>query len=280
MTALTKKYCFDKKLWNLAKQFASKSKNKYQPLAETKYSFIKRWNQEGDILYGPLVFNDHLNCKKPQLNVSGTEKFNEIPVDYIDRIKTDTCSSEKSNANESINTHMPSEYSSVISVADLFKDDTESCKAPLQTKSYSWPENVSKDSFESYEHKEADHIDNNEKKKYCISATVPLSTDHRANDNVGSLSNILTIPFFSKSVNKPYTVPVNSKVQQYPSVTRILEQTMSSESRMYLERWKKQMIEKLGYEEFIQYQKGMFGLKLNFNLKTCFILCLVLLFDK
>jgi len=44
---------------------------------------------------------------------------------------------------------------------------------------------------------------------------------------------------------------------KFPSVTKILTQTMSPESKLALEAWKERMIEKLGEHGFQMHQKGM-----------------------
>lgn len=47
-----------------------------------------------------------------------------------------------------------------------------------------------------------------------------------------------------------------------PSVTRILQQTLSPDQIFYLDRWKRRMIEELGEEGFRQYSQGEFCLLL------------------
>lgn len=44
---------------------------------------------------------------------------------------------------------------------------------------------------------------------------------------------------------------------KFPSVTKILTQTMSQESKLALEAWKERMIQKLGQEGFEMHQKGI-----------------------
>lgn len=48
----------------------------------------------------------------------------------------------------------------------------------------------------------------------------------------------------------------NDFAQQYPSVTLILNKTMSDESRSVLEKWKQERIAEMGEEEFNRYYEG------------------------
>ncbi|XP_053210850.1 mitochondrial genome maintenance exonuclease 1-like [Panonychus citri] len=50
----------------------------------------------------------------------------------------------------------------------------------------------------------------------------------------------------------------NLKVKQFPSVTKVIGETMSISSRKALELWKSRMIEKLGDEGFKEYQQKIF----------------------
>lgn len=56
---------------------------------------------------------------------------------------------------------------------------------------------------------------------------------------------------------------------KYPSVTRILSATMTEEAKAVLERWKMNMIEKLGEKGFDLYQAGI-DINLIFNYNTAF----------
>lgn len=49
----------------------------------------------------------------------------------------------------------------------------------------------------------------------------------------------------------------NDYTQQYPSVTLILNKTMTEESRKLLEKWKKERIEEMGLDEFNRFYQGM-----------------------
>lgn len=49
----------------------------------------------------------------------------------------------------------------------------------------------------------------------------------------------------------------NDFTQQYPSVTLILNKTMTDESKAALEKWKQERIAEMGEEEFNKYYEGM-----------------------
>lgn len=49
----------------------------------------------------------------------------------------------------------------------------------------------------------------------------------------------------------------NDFTQQYPSVTLILNKTMTEESRKTLEKWKQERIAEMGLEEFNRFHQGM-----------------------
>lgn len=56
----------------------------------------------------------------------------------------------------------------------------------------------------------------------------------------------------------PVRIPLNRGQggASVPSVTRILQQTLSPDQIFYLDRWKRRMIEQLGEEGFEQYSQG------------------------
>ncbi|TWW78698.1 Mitochondrial genome maintenance exonuclease 1 [Takifugu flavidus] len=58
----------------------------------------------------------------------------------------------------------------------------------------------------------------------------------------------------------PVRIPLNRGQggASVPSVTRILQQTLSPDQIFYLDRWKRRMIEKLGEEGFEQYSQALF----------------------
>ncbi|NXM58684.1 MGME1 exonuclease, partial [Illadopsis cleaveri] len=61
-------------------------------------------------------------------------------------------------------------------------------------------------------------------------------------------------------VSSDSNVPMKIGLQRtkMPSVTRILQQTLSPQQVFYLERWKQKMIEELGKEGFEEYTKNLF----------------------
>lgn len=52
----------------------------------------------------------------------------------------------------------------------------------------------------------------------------------------------------------------NDFTEQYPSVTLILNKTMTEESRKLLEKWKQERIAEMGLEEFNRFHQGMYFL--------------------
>ncbi|CAF4831137.1 unnamed protein product [Pieris macdunnoughi] len=64
----------------------------------------------------------------------------------------------------------------------------------------------------------------------------------------------------------------NDYTKQFPSVTLILNKTMTEESRKALEKWKKERIEEMGLEEFNRYNEAQMavGTKFHSTLKNYF----------
>lgn len=63
------------------------------------------------------------------------------------------------------------------------------------------------------------------------------------------------------------TIVHETRKRDLPSVTNILNVTISEQSKAALERWKKNMIEKLGEDGFNEYSKGKLHIfKIGFNL--------------
>lgn len=60
----------------------------------------------------------------------------------------------------------------------------------------------------------------------------------------------------SSNSNRPMKIALQKN--QMPSVTRVLQQTMSPQQAFYLERWKQKMILELGKDGFAEYTKNLF----------------------
>jgi hypothetical protein len=88
--------------------------------------------------------------------------------------------------------------------------------------------------------------------------------------------NIPTFPLMNESKNTEWMIPtesilnVPSSTEQvhnkkdyllYPSVTKILNATMSDSSRAALKKWRQKMISELGEEGFLKYHRGMLELQ-------------------
>ncbi|XP_062461916.1 mitochondrial genome maintenance exonuclease 1 isoform X2 [Pezoporus occidentalis] len=67
------------------------------------------------------------------------------------------------------------------------------------------------------------------------------------------------IPLLNSDSNFPLKIPLqeNNKTK-IPSVTHILQQTISPQQAFYLERWKQKMILELGKDGFTEYTKNLF----------------------
>jgi hypothetical protein len=84
--------------------------------------------------------------------------------------------------------------------------------------------------------------------------TFPLLNESKCTESVmpaESISN--TLPSTKQVANrKDYLL--------YPSVSKILNATMSDSSRAALKRWRQKMISELGEEGFLNHYRGMVGL--------------------
>lgn len=82
---------------------------------------------------------------------------------------------------------------------------------------------------------------------FPLERTDVQGVQHKTPVNVGDTGdNIFTIGMFDRGY------------QRLPSVSKILEATMSEENRRVLERWKAKMIKQLGEEGFEEYRKELF----------------------
>ncbi|XP_063184119.1 mitochondrial genome maintenance exonuclease 1 isoform X3 [Chroicocephalus ridibundus] len=74
------------------------------------------------------------------------------------------------------------------------------------------------------------------------------------------------IPLLSSESNLPMKISLQKT--KMPSVTRILQQTMSPQQVFYLERWKQKMIQELGKDGFEEYTKTLESIFLSEEVTT------------
>ncbi|XP_012524759.1 mitochondrial genome maintenance exonuclease 1 [Monomorium pharaonis] len=93
-----------------------------------------------------------------------------------------------------------------------------------------------------------------------------MSSDIRRLPDV-IINNLLSFPIMNSKEDKTFPLQSteilsisgkdNLETIKFPSVTKILTQTLSPESKLALEAWKERMIKKLGQEGFEEYQKAL-----------------------
>lgn len=94
--------------------------------------------------------------------------------------------------------------------------------------------------------------------KFILQSTIPM------NENSYPLDNLNKLEFSTNSgtgtlenvFNYGFTDPLVKDYMRYPSVSKIMEDTMSPTSRMVLSKWRKNMIADLGEEGFAKHCTG------------------------
>lgn len=94
--------------------------------------------------------------------------------------------------------------------------------------------------------------------KFNLQSAVPM------NENSYPLDNLNKLEFSTNSgtgtlenvLNYGFTDPLVKDYMRYPSVSKIMEDTMSPTSRMVLSKWRKNMIADLGEEGFAKHCTG------------------------
>lgn len=94
--------------------------------------------------------------------------------------------------------------------------------------------------------------------KFILQSAIPM------NENSYPLDNLNKQEFSTKSgtgtlenvLNYGFTDPLVKDYMRYPSVSKIMEDTMSPTSRMVLSKWRKNMIADLGEEGFAKHCTG------------------------
>lgn len=230
---------------------------------------IKRLMKDYKLLFGPLVETKKEKKRRLKLEKKGKiprEKSNMIDTEFLwvvensgKKLRKITLITEPQN--EQLNDKDQS--SSEIEIKSSTGQSTENlsrCESnqvaqkiePRFTIS-----NLSKDSNNEVALSNS-NVSNNEN-----AATKYMSNFKRLPDII--IKNLPTFPIMGSKQECPtHSTEILSisgkddlETITYPSVTKILMQSMSPESKLALEAWKERMIEKLGQEGFEMHQKGI-----------------------
>lgn len=73
-------------------------------------------------------------------------------------------------------------------------------------------------------------------------------------------NQLFNVDYFKKNVNNVPKINLTADIQKYlPSVSKIINETMTEDKIRILELWKAKMIKKLGIVEFQKYQNDLFS---------------------
>ena len=224
---------------------------------------VKRYNQENYHLFGPLMNSKSkqkaTKRKKEKLSASksysvmnpkslhmsetldsGDEMLQDAQIDAIV-----TNSSDIKEFSGSTSTADSDEHTDVVVLNKSDINDnlpTTNCSDTVVLREYGG----SNESAESSESK----------------STEDTETPGQRSDVLGE---ILTFPMLLKKDKLSSLMSVLPSVPRAPSVTKILSDTMPPEKRFFLERWEKEMIEKLGIDGFKDHKQGLY---------LCYLICL------
>ncbi|KYM85136.1 Uncharacterized protein C20orf72 [Atta colombica] len=230
-------------------------KSLFGPLAETKAQKKKRLKLEK---------KKKIPCEKS--NMTNTELFwvMENTRDKFKKIITLTTQSRKEQLNDK-------DQSSIKNVSEMEIDN--STDQTTERHLHSESSQVAKETELEFTNKTSNLSTKNSDNK------VELSNSNVSNENTATkctssnfkrlpdiiIKNLLSFPIMDSKQDFPIqSTEILSisgkddlKTLKFPSVTKILTQTMSPESKLALEAWKKRMIEKLGQEGFEMHQKAL-----------------------
>lgn len=237
----------------------------------SKADRIKRLMQEYKSLFGPLVETNKEKKKRLKLERKGkisSEETNMIDTELSwvmenshNRLKKITAEPQNEQLNDKDQSsirkfsEMKFESSTDQTTENLVHSKTDQTAQEIGLK-FSTTSNLSRDSN--------DEVASNSN----VSDIANTATKHTF--NFEGLPDIIikNLPSFSIMGSKQES-PIQSteilsisgrddlETIKFPSVTKILTQTMSPASKLALEAWKQRMIKKLGQEGFEMHQKGI-----------------------
>lgn len=242
----------------------------------SKSDRIKRLMKEHNSLFGPLVETRAQKKKRLKLEKKGkilpqkpnmvdTEKFwiMEKSRQKLTKIIFTEPQNESSNDKD---------YSSVKNFSEM--EVQSSTDQPTKTLFHSESNQVAKEIELGFTNTTSDLSTKNSNNEVAlpnsnVSDNEDATTKHISSKFEGLpdiiIKNLLSFPITSSKQELPMQsteiLSVSGRddleTMKFPSVTKILSQTMSPESKLALEAWKERMIKKLGQEGFETHQKAL-----------------------
>ncbi|TGZ46742.1 mitochondrial genome maintenance exonuclease 1 [Temnothorax longispinosus] len=239
----------------------------------SKSDKIKRLMKEYKLIFGPLVETKSQKKRRLKLEKKGEiphEKTNMIHTEFLwvmenarDKLKKITKpQNEQSNDTDQSSikkfSEMEFDGSTDQHTKNLLHSESSQTAQEIDLRSNSTSNLSAKNSNNEVASSNSNVSDNENTVTKCVS-----SNFERFPDII--IKNLPTFPIMGSKQELPtqsteiLSISVRDDLEtiRFPSVTKILTQTMSPESKLALEAWKERMIKKLGQEGFEMHQKAL-----------------------